>query len=470
VRIVLLFTHRVVSERERLTNITCNRLTVSTPEMRALKGANTSKAKARANHLKPLLGNSARSLPGSPALGASSPHLAPPLSAGLDSPHQMAVRRALTHFLAVKPQSEETCRRVVRDPLAHRLMERVAKQTGDEWTLTDKSYKDLDVWNFNYKKQEDRQAAIEHAIRAYDRMRLSKDDEIWQKLLPEEERGQGKVLSRLNLNKAPVSTSTPAVKPKTFDKKTGMPKRTDTKKTDKESTKTKKSKDAGEEETIRVAKAKTDVRTPKQGNTQRTDSTREKKAARKEANPIHKEVRPSTAAKGLLNKPKNPSPLSASPPVNATDFEDDHPIHKALSAAVSPKRTSTPRKPEDSRHGESHRPNGIKRKAFEMDSETTKISTPTKVRKVNGNTTNGPMNGHRSPQSDNSSGSPPLALSWRQSVELAKKFRTYYEKYAKLYTELSNSVEPPSQAKRDQLLNMHRKLEEMKREVRSGAL
>jgi RNA polymerase II elongation factor ELL len=334
----------------------------------------------------------------------------------------------------------------------------------------DKLYKELDVWNFNYKNQEDRQAAIDNAIRAYDRMRLSKDDELWQKLLPEEERGQGKVLSRLNLNKAPVNTSTPTVKPKTFDKKTGMPKRTEAKRTDKEVTKAKKSKDTGEEETIRVAKAKSDARTTKLGNTPRPENMREKKTARKEAHPIRKEVKASTSAKGLLNKPKNPSPLSASPPVNATDFEDDHPIHKALSAAVSPKRTTTPRKPEDSRNSESHRSNGVKRKAFEMDSDASKTSTPTKVRKVNGNITNGPRNGHRSPQSDNSSGSPPLALSWRQSVELAKKFRTYYEKYAKLYTELSNSVEPPSQAKRDQLLSMHRKLEEMKREVRSGAL
>jgi RNA polymerase II elongation factor ELL len=431
-----------------------------------MKGANAaSKAKARASHLKPLLANSGRSLPGSPALGASSPYLAPLPSAGLDSPHHIAVRRALAHFLAVKPQSEQTCQRIVRDPLAHRMIEKIAKQTGDDWTLLDKMYKELDVWNFNYKTQEDRQGAIDNAIRAYDRMRLSKDDELWQKLLPEDERGQGKVLSRLNLNTAPVKASTPAVKPKTFDRKTGMPKRTEVKKADKESTKLKKSKDTSEGDVIRVAKSKS---TQKPSNTPRPDNGREKKAARKEANPARKEVKASTAAKSLLNKPKNPSPLSASPPVNATDFEDDHPVHKALSAAVSPKRAGTPRKVEE-RHSETHPPNGIKRKAFEMESDMSKTSTPTKVRKVNGNI-NGLTNGHRSPPSDNSSGSPPLALSWRQSVELAKKFRTYYEKYAKLYTELSNSVDPPSQIKRDQLLNMHRKLEEMKKEVRSGAL
>jgi RNA polymerase II elongation factor ELL len=467
VRLLQLFTGPALSRQDETNNITHNRLTVSTPEMRALKGA-ASKAKSRASHLKPLLANSARSLPGSPAMGASSPYLAPPPSAGLDSPHQMAVRRALAHFLAVKPQSEEICQRTVRDQLVHRLIEKVAKQTGDDWTLQDKMYKELDVWNFNYKTQEDRQAAIDNAIRAYDRMRLSKDDELWQKLLPEEERGQGKVLSRLNLNTAPVKASTPAVKPKTFDKKTGMPKRTEAKKTDKESTKSKKTKDNKEGDVIRVAKSKTEARTPKPGNTPRPDNTREKKGIKKEANPVRKEVKASTAAKSLLNKPKNPSPLSASPPVNATDFEDDHPVHKALSAAVSPKRAGTPRKVEE-RISEAHRPNGIKRKAFDMDSDNSKTSTPTKVRKVNGNI-NGMTNGHRSPQSDNSSGSPPLALSWRQSLELAKKFRTYYEKYAKLYTELSNSVEPPSQAKRDQLLNMHRKLEEMKKEVRSGAL
>ncbi|KAF2417434.1 hypothetical protein EJ08DRAFT_703410 [Tothia fuscella] len=451
----------------------------STPEMRAMKGG-PSKAKSRASHFKPLTGSS---LPTSPALGASSPYLAPPTSAGLDSnmPHEVAIKKAVVHFLAVKPRTQLECRRVVGTNTS-RVMERYAKKTGEEkWTLLDRLYKDLDIWNFQYRHGEEREAAKDNAIRAYDRMRLSKDDPHWDKLLPKEERGQGTVLSRLNLSKAPLK-GTPVVKPKTIDKKTGLPRRTEVKKTDKEGAKAKK-KETSEEE-IKVAKTKADVRTPKPNGTPKphgstkpdgtpkVDATKDRKGGKREkekegdrgsAKP-RKDAKPSTAAKSLLNKPRNPSPLSKSPPVNATDFEDDHPIHKALSAAVSPKRNNNNHTNGDAHH----RSNGVKRKALDMDSDTSKSSTPAKQRRVNG--TNGITNGHRSPPSDNSSGSPPLALSWRQSIDLAKKFRQYYDRYAKLYMELSNSAEPPSQAKRDQLLNMHRKLEEMKKEVRSGAL
>jgi RNA polymerase II elongation factor ELL len=457
----------------KLTIVHHNRLTVSTPELRALN--QPSKAKARATHLKQSLAISNRSLPSSPAFGASSPHLAPPLSAGLDGnmPWDFAVKKTLIHFLAVKPRSTPECRRAVRTSVT-KWMDKIAKRTSansEEWTLLDKSYKELDVWEFNYKTQEDRQAAVDNAIRAYDRMRLSKNDELWQKLLPKEERGQGKVLSRLNLQKGPLA-GTPALKPKTIDRKTGLPKRTEPKKTTDKEAKAKKSKDTSEEEPIRVARSKIDARTPKP-STPKPDPGKDRKANKKEggSTTTRKEVKASTAAKSLLNKPQNPSPLSASPPVNAADFEDDHPVHKALSAAVSPKRhnNSNKRKADDLPNGvTSHRTNGIKRKAHDsVDSDLSKTSTPVKSRKVNGPTT---TNGHRSPNSDESSGSPPLALSWRQSLDLAKKFRQYYDRYAKLYMELSTSVEPPSREKREQLLSMHRKLEEMKREVRSGAL
>jgi RNA polymerase II elongation factor ELL len=379
----------------------------------------------------------------------------------------MAIKRSLTHLLAVQPETLETCVRLIREPYINVIVDRIAKKIGNEYHLYDRSYKDLDVWVFPYKSQSDRDAAIDNAVKAYDRLRIAKEDDLWQKLLPEEERGQGKVLSRLQLKRVEMTPHLKAMM--ALDRKlNGPPKKTEQKKAENESARAKKSKDSTEEESIKVAKAKTDNNTPKLASNPKPNITKVKRTVKKETPAVKKESKPSTAAKSLLNKPKNPSPLSASPPVNATDFEDDHPIHKAMSAAVSPKRASTQRRPED-RKGEFQRSNGVKRKAMDLETDHSKTSTPTKVRKINGNT-NGLTNGHRSPQSDNSSGSPPLALSWRQSLELAKKFRTYYDRYAKLYTELSNSVEPPSQAKRDQLLNMHRKLEEMKKEVRSGAL
>jgi RNA polymerase II elongation factor ELL len=53
---------------------------------------------------------------------------------------------------------------------------------------------------------------------------------------------------------------------------------------------------------------------------------------------------------------------------------------------------------------------------------------------------------------------------------MARKFNLYYQTYKKLYLELSQSVEPPSEKKREELLEMHKRLERMKREVNNGAL
>ena len=79
------------------------------------------------------------------------------------------------------------------------ILQKVGKQSEGKWQLTDRAYKELDVWNFGYPTQEDRKAAADNAIKAFDRMRLGKDEAIWQMLLPKEERDKGRVLSRLHL-------------------------------------------------------------------------------------------------------------------------------------------------------------------------------------------------------------------------------------------------------------------------------
>ena len=98
--------------------------------------------------------------------------------------------------------------------------------------------------------------------------------------------------------------------------------------------------------------------------------------------------------------------------------------------------------------------------------------------------TNGLTNGanHRTPtlngrpvtpesDSSNSRGSSsPVPLSWRQKLEMARKFNMYYQRYEKLYREISRSVEPPSEKKRAELLEMHRTLQRMKKDVNVGAV
>jgi RNA polymerase II elongation factor ELL len=53
-------------------------------------------------------------------------------------------------------------------------------------------WKELDVWKYEYAPKGDRQAAIDNAIRQYNRMRLAHSEAQWQRLLPMEERGKGK--------------------------------------------------------------------------------------------------------------------------------------------------------------------------------------------------------------------------------------------------------------------------------------
>lgn len=60
-------------------------------------------------------------------------------------------------------------------------------------------------------------------------------------------------------------------------------------------------------------------------------------------------------------------------------------------------------------------------------------------------------------------------MSFRQTVELSQRFQKYYTKYEELYWKLTEATHPPTEAQRNELLKMHKKLEEMKREIKAGA-
>jgi RNA polymerase II elongation factor ELL len=118
-----------------------------------------------------------------------------------------ALRKPLLHLLALGPQSEAQLLRklnVSRDDLKPVLEKVGRKEPADtKYKLWDRAYKELDVWVFPYRHAEQRQTAIDNAIRAFDRQRVPHYDKLWQMLLPEHERGKGKVLSRLNLANGP---------------------------------------------------------------------------------------------------------------------------------------------------------------------------------------------------------------------------------------------------------------------------
>lgn len=169
-----------------------------------------------------LLG-SGLSRPSSPFLGSPAPTSNPTLSgsSSKDKIRFEAMKVPVIHLLASRPMSPAAVANKVR--ASHedcsRLLDKVAHDSTSnpgKKELKDKLYRELDVWKFPYQKDEDREAAIERSIHALDRSRVEKTDNLWQLLLKPEERGKGKVLSRLNFDRP-----APAPKPATIGTKKG---------------------------------------------------------------------------------------------------------------------------------------------------------------------------------------------------------------------------------------------------------
>ncbi|KAL1894093.1 hypothetical protein Cpir12675_003828 [Ceratocystis pirilliformis] len=116
--------------------------------------------------------------------------------------HELAVRDQATEYLREKwtGKTEDF------DAALHKAAE--FDSTSKTWSLAKNYWKELDVWNYDYDSKQERQEAINNAISKYDRMRLSPNQDEWQRLLPAEERGKGRCLSRIqaNLMKGPMSS------------------------------------------------------------------------------------------------------------------------------------------------------------------------------------------------------------------------------------------------------------------------
>ncbi|KAI9761320.1 MAG: hypothetical protein M4579_001110 [Chaenotheca gracillima] len=185
-----------------------------------------------------IFGNNAttKSLPTSPSHGpVKSPSLHPqsqpptsiPMGPGPNVAKAQALRTPLIHLLACGSTTEREIIKTTRcsKDVVRSVLDKVAKSVGTEekWRLNDRAYKELDVWGFNYPAQEQRQAAIDNSVSAFDRQRLSKSDPLWQRLLPGDERGKGKVLSKLHhLHQGPMMlnnnlSNAPSIKVQSMD-------------------------------------------------------------------------------------------------------------------------------------------------------------------------------------------------------------------------------------------------------------
>ncbi|KAL3422125.1 hypothetical protein PVAG01_06281 [Phlyctema vagabunda] len=158
------------------------------------------------------LNDAARSMPTSPALsGTGSPSLAPtsvPLSEQ-QATQAKATRRPYIHLLALAPMSQAAISERVQgsDHEIRLALEKVAdiNETTGKWELRKNYWKELDVYSFKYDSDEDRQKVIDNAVRQYDKARMGVSEPQWDRLLPREERGTGKCLSKLQ---AKIATGT----------------------------------------------------------------------------------------------------------------------------------------------------------------------------------------------------------------------------------------------------------------------
>lgn len=448
----------------------------------------------------------------------------------LEGDYTAPIKYALVHLLAIDRCDFEQIQKKLRvsSYLIDPILEKVADgpDSAGNYSLSRKLFKELDPYAFPYSNDEARTKAITNAIRAFDSMRIDPHDDAWQILLPESGRYQGKTLSKLKLHGKDAST--PNMRPVTLDKKTHLPKRPDAKKE-----KPKKAVDSQKpEKSVDLKKRPDSTKSPKESGTPKnvkrpTSSTQSKlgdKASRLKE-------KPSTAAKSLLNKPKNPSPLAKSPPVNASDFEDNHPVHRVLSASPTkglpsnstglkrkagdmtpskttdrplskqprlvnppPKRkdvTATAKPAQKRKADDDHEQDvGPPRKAgrdvnstsaSRLSSSTRPIvRAPQMTKKVlpppaasvskNSSSSYNTSTYSQSSASDSSSPDPGLRLSARQRLELAMKFKRYYTQYQKLYAEVSQAKGQVTAAELEEFWKQHNKIAEMKEQLQEGVL
>ncbi|KAF7504001.1 hypothetical protein GJ744_002929 [Endocarpon pusillum] len=165
-----------------------------------------------------------RSTPPSPFLGAGgSPATGPapiarsaPASVSQDQIRLNAIKIPFLHLLAVDAITPKVLAEAIHatkddcEKLLHKYV-KDARDANAKQELKDKAYRELDPWKFPYPRENDRQAAIDRAISAFDRMRINTNDQIWETLLPVKERGKGKgsELSRLRIAQAGINVVAP---------------------------------------------------------------------------------------------------------------------------------------------------------------------------------------------------------------------------------------------------------------------
>jgi RNA polymerase II elongation factor ELL len=454
-----------------------------------------------------------RSMPASPALsGTGSPSLGPtsvPFSQQ-QAEKAKAIRKPVIHLLAVGPMMESALIEQISDETTNDIKQALQKvgdlnQDTNKWELGKKYYKELDVWSYDYDTQEDRQRAIDNAIKTYDRMRLEISEPEWERLLPKKDRGQGKVLSKLQKDIAEGLGRGPKINvQKTEDSGRDTPIKDDVK----------------GENTPRASSqpptAKAKKPTEKEAQAKRLLSGKSAKPAAPKA-PVAKKEKEKPVSKPtgkvlssqFVNSSDDDEDFLVAPtviksqPLKRSRVDDETsdssiPLSKKIKKEVKEVKEVKPTTNRDSSqssrvttshyqpHSHSQSQSSQRNKGTSPHKSSPLASSPptnasdfessssnssgrvSPVRKVS----NSPI--HKRHQKSSSVASSVSSTSSQRSlkpavVDLARKYRSYYPKYASLHTEVANLGRRDREMEQ-KLLDMHERLSTMKAEILEGII
>jgi RNA polymerase II elongation factor ELL len=473
-------------------------------------------------------------MPSSPALtGAGSPSLGPtsvPLSQQ-QAEHAKAARKPVIHLLAASPLTEQAIHDKVPEVSKNDLTQALQKvgdftESTGMWELRRSFYKELDVYSFKYDSAEDRQQAIDNAVKAYDKMRLSPSDPEWDRLLIKAERGTGKCLSKLQAQIAQNSAKGPKINVENADSGRDTPSGKDD--------------DLVSDKNLSKVKGEGTARSSPQGPATKTKKVSEKEAQAKRLlskNPSKAAAKsaPKTTPKATPRAPpaKKQAPAKAKATTNAkvlssefvneSDDDDDHPPPpppKPLAKVAKRSReeeevetsdSSVPlsKKPRKEISVPNHRVSDASQTSrntnysshYSSNSSKTKNNSPQKSSPLasspptnasefdnssaDGRTSSSASPAHpsakntRSPihkrhqksssvTSSSSSGSTRYLKP--EVTDLARRFKMYYPKYEALHKEIELMISGGrrDQKKEQDLFDMHARLEGMKKQIFAG--
>ena len=487
------------------------------PPQNQRKGAAGAKLGNRAKFLQgPARATDAtRSMPSSPNLtGVGSPSLGPtsaPLSQQ-QAEQAKATRKPVVHLLALRPMAETELKMKIRDASNNDIKQALDKvgdlnNTSGKWELRKSFFKELDVFAFKYDSDEDRQRAIDNAVKQYDRMRMGISEPEWDRLLPKEERGTGKCLSKLQ---AQIAQGTAAKAPKINIQKAEDSGRDTPMVGDGD--------DEGilGDKTLSKLKGESMNRSVSQPPTTKSKKSSEKEAQTKRLlskNPPKPKATPTKREKPAQ---KGAARVLSSQFVSDSDEEDDYMISKP---DPKPTTTSTKRsREEDAETSDSSIPLSKKVKkdtsnhrisdasqttnttSYSSSSSKTKSNSPQKSSPLasspptnasefensSGHTSSSASPAHhsikvsRSPihkrhqKSSSVASSASSTTSTRslrpEIMDLARRYRTFYPKYEALHKEVASLGKGGRRdsEKEQMLLDMHQRLSDMKKDIAAG--